>query len=100
MKKITYYHVYNGSIFGDKNDPFTRDFLFTDENNKKIIIAVLKKHKDGLPKIFATEESSVHFGDDIAGICLMPQSAELFAYRLAFFTSYQYFHINNPPYSV
>lgn len=31
MKKITYYHVYNGSIFGDKNDPSTRDFLFTDE---------------------------------------------------------------------
>ena len=29
-----------------------------------ILQAVLKKHKDGLPKIFATEESSVHFGDE------------------------------------
>lgn len=32
MKKITYYHVYNGSIFGDKDDPSTRDFLFTNED--------------------------------------------------------------------
>ena len=29
-----------------------------------ILQTVLKKHKDGLPKIFATEESSVHFGDE------------------------------------